>query len=643
MIDRFQQHLSKKKNSIAMTKIDKIISDYLKAENTDYAIMINGDWGCGKTYYLNNDFKNIVGRIQAPKSILNKTTQKISNFFRKRKQESGKIIYYEPAYISLYGLSSAEDFYQRVFVGVNGWANNGVIRLLGLGASKAFEFIGVSTEGKNAKTVTYIDTNKVLVFDDLERISEDKISVKEVFGLINSYSEHDKRKVVIVCNENAFWGDDAKEEQKIDYTKYKEKSVRFTYNYQSDVSIVFDKVVNLIKDIFYKDYLVRNKTNILYIFGKGGKNNMRTLIFFVDSFKQIFDEANEVKYKNDVLYNLMVTMFLYTMEYKAGIAAEELMSLNPASYSVGSSLFGFKNNKNEDQAKQRNYPAEFKERYSELTDYFVNNEVFIDYILDGYLDTTGLKKVIRNIDETVGKRIIQPEGVAFQKLRNYSSLEDGQLLPTIEKILGYVDEDKDNIYDLMYVYAELIKCNYWHWEEFSLTDDINRRIKESMNRQKLFHEYTPLFEMKIPMWDSNETSNEYRIYQEMRDYAKILNLDAKSRENSKEANIFMEVAEKGDIKALSEYRKNPDKDISVSGFDRKKIWDLINQGSNSLACELCNCVIYLTSIRHLHPDDARKIADEFAPLLEKYESKKDHRVRAMYIEELKKHICETIR
>lgn len=627
---------------MAMTKIDKIISDYLKAENTDYAIMINGDWGCGKTYYLNNDFKNLVGGIQAPKSILNKTTQKISIFFRKRKQENGRNIHYEPAYISLYGLSSPEDFYQRVFLGVNGWANNGVIRLLGLGASKVFEFIGVSTEGKNAKTVTYIDTNKVLVFDDLERISEDKISVKEVFGLINSYSEHDKRKVVIVCNENAFWGDDAKKEKKVDYMKYKEKSVRFIYNYQSDVSIVFDKVVNLLKDISYKNYLVENKKNILYIFGKGGKNNMRTLIFFVDSFKQIFDEAKDVKYKNDVLYNLMVTMFLYTMEYKAGIAAEDLKSLNPANYSVDSSLLDFKNNKNEDQAKQSNYPTEFKERYSELTDYIVNNEVFIDYILDGYLDTAKLIKEIRNIDETVGKRIIQPEGIAFQKLKNYSSLEDGQLLPTIEKILGYVDEDKYNIYDLMYVYAELIKCNYWHWEEFILTDNIKRRIKESMNRQKLFHEYAPLFEMKIPMWNSNETSSEYQIYQEMKDYAKNLNLEAKSRENSREANIFMEVAEKGDIKALSEYRKNPDKEISISGFDWKKIWDLINQGSNSRACELCNCIIYLTSIRHLHPDDARKIADEFAPLLEKYESKKDHRVRAMYIEDLKKHICETI-
>lgn len=29
-----------------MLNIDKIISDYLKNNSTDYAILINGDWGC---------------------------------------------------------------------------------------------------------------------------------------------------------------------------------------------------------------------------------------------------------------------------------------------------------------------------------------------------------------------------------------------------------------------------------------------------------------------------------------------------------------------------------------------------------------------------------------------------------------------
>ena len=615
-----------------MREIDKIITDYLNAEDSDYAIMINGDWGCGKTYDRNNDFKILVEGSVARKSNKNKTTQKVCGFFGKRKQNNDEEPHYKPAYISLYGLSSAEDFYQRVFWGINGWANNGVIRFLGFGASKVIEYFGLSSEGKDAKAVTFIDTNRVLVFDDLERISEDKISVKEVLGLINSYSEHDKRKVIIVCNESAFLGNDAKEGRGLDYKKYKEKSVRFTYNYQSDVSDVFNRVVNRLKDDSYKDYLVKNKTRILYVFGKGGENNMRTLIFFIDSFEQIFVEASDVKYKDEVLYNLMVTMFLYIMEYKRGESAEELKALNLARFSIDSSLL-------ENDEAQKDYPTDFYKRYSDLADFFVNNVLFIDYIVDGYLDTTELEKEIRNIDETVDKRIIKPEGVAFQKLRNYTSLEDDQVRPTIEKILSYVDNDKYNIYDLMYVYAEMVKCNYWHVSGFSLTDDIKNRIKKSIDRQKILHVYNPMFEMKIPMWDSNGNSNEFQIYQEMKKYAIKMNLEAKARDKKQEATVFMEAAEKGDIEALSKFRLNPEKTISTSGFDWNRIWDLIDNGPNPLACELCNCIIYLTSIGHLQSEDVSKINDEFRPLLENYNAKEDHRIRAMYIEEMKKHIC----
>lgn len=643
MIRRTLAFFTVGRNTTTMTEIDKIISDYLNAENTDYAIMINGNWGCGKTYYLNNDFKKVVEGIVAPKSILNKATQKVRHFLGKNKQVQDEGVHYKPAYISLYGLSSAEDFYQRVFLGVNGWANNGVIRFLGFGASKAIEYIGASTSGKDAKVVTYIDTNRVLVFDDLERICEDKISIKEVLGLINSYSEHNKRKVVIVCNEIVFIGDDVNEEKVNDYKKYKEKSVRFTYNYQSDVAVVFDKVVNRVKDDSYKQYLITNKSRLLYVFDKGGNNNLRTLIFFIDSFKQIYDEVIDVEYEENVLYNLMVTMFLYTMEYKVGVAADELKSLNPANYTIDASFWDFqKSDKNDKQEEQRDYQTEFNERYSELTEYFINNDVFIDYILDGYLDTKELKKEIRNVDETIGRRIMKPEGVAFQQLRNYSSLEDDQVLPTIEKLLGYVDEDKYNIYDLMYVFSELVKCDYWHFGGFNLSDEIKNRIIKSMNRQKLQHVYTPMFEMKIPMWNSDDNSNEYQVYQEMKIHAMKLNLEAKTRDNIKDANAFMDAAVMGNVKALSEFRLNPEKTISTSCFDWKKIWEMIDKGSNPLACELCNCVIFLTSIGHLQQDDARKIRNEFRPLLENYKAKDDHRIRAMYIEELKKHICGSL-
>jgi len=41
-------------------KIDAIIKNYLNSsKKTDYAIMINGEWGCGKTYYVEHDVKKL--------------------------------------------------------------------------------------------------------------------------------------------------------------------------------------------------------------------------------------------------------------------------------------------------------------------------------------------------------------------------------------------------------------------------------------------------------------------------------------------------------------------------------------------------------------------------------------------------------
>lgn len=620
-----------------MNEIDKIISGYLQVENTDYAIMINGDWGCGKTYYLNNDFKNLVERMVVPKSNLNKTTQKIRRFFGKRKLGNEEGIYYKPAYISLYGLSSAEDFYQRVFFGVKGWDNNGVIRFFGVGASKLIEYVGVSVDGKDAKAITFINTNRVMVFDDLERICEDKISIKEVLGLINSYSEHDKRKVVIACNEDAFVGAEVEDELRKAYKKYKEKSVRFTCNFHSDIAGVYGIVVKQVKDDSYRDFLQNDKDRILYVFNIGGRNNLRTLIFFIDAFEQVFDKVNNVEYKDDVLTNLMVTILIYTMEYKEGKSADDLKSLNPINLSINTSLLGIKKNNEQDD-----YPTAFRKKYSELIDFFVANDVFVDFIMDGYLNITELNNEIHNIDKTVGSRKLKPEGIEFQRLKSYSSLGDDEVLQVVENILGYVDKDNYNIYDLMYVYAELVKYDYWHFSGFNLSEGIKNRIRESMDRQKQSHIYNPMFEMKIPMWDKADNTKEYQVYQEMKQYAISINREAMVRDNRQDADVFMQAAEKEDVKTLSAFRIDPKNEISISGFDWNKIWNLIEKGSNPVACELCNCVMYLTSVGNLQPDDVRKIVNEFIPLLEKYDTQKDHRVRAMYIDELKKHICGII-
>lgn len=392
-------------------------------------------------------------------------------------------------------------------------------------------------------------------------------------------------------------------------------------------------MVKQVKDDSYRDFLQNDKDRILYVFNIGGRNNLRTLIFFIDAFEQVFDKVNNVEYKDDVLYNLMVTILIYTMEYKEGKSADDLKSLNPINLSINTSLLGIKKNNEQDD-----YPTAFRKKYSELIDSFVANDVFVDFIMDGYLNITELNKEIHNIDKTVGSRKLKPEGIEFQKLKSYSSLGDDEVLQVVENILGYVDKDNYNIYDLMYVYAELVKYDYWHFSGFNLSEGIKNRIRESMDRQKQSHIYNPMFEMKIPMWDKADNTKEYQVYQEMKQYAISINREAMVRDNRQDADVFMQAAEKEDVKTLSAFRIDPKNEISISGFDWNKIWNLIEKGSNPVACELCNCVMYLTSVGNLQPDDVSKIVNEFIPLLEKYDTQKDHRVRAMYIDELKKHI-----
>ena len=195
----------------------------------------------------------------------------------------------------------------------------------------------------------------------------------------------------------------------------------------------------------------------------------------------------------------------------------------------------------------------------------------------------------------------------------------------------------------MYVYAELIKCNNWHFGGFELTNDIKTFFLDSMERQKARHIFNPVFEMKIPMWDGEDSSEACNEYNKMKSYAKKINLEARSRENKQDSERFMDAAERGDIELLSSFRLDSSKVISISGLDWGKIWKLIIEGNNTIACELCNCIIFITSDQNLKPGEGQILIDELKPLLDKYDETKDNRVRAMYISELKKHINEIMR
>ena len=75
-----------------MEDLIESILDYVRADYTDYAIMINGEWGSGKTYFWNRKIKPKIESMQ----------------------KGGKRL--TAIYMSLYGISNLEEISKKIFI-----------------------------------------------------------------------------------------------------------------------------------------------------------------------------------------------------------------------------------------------------------------------------------------------------------------------------------------------------------------------------------------------------------------------------------------------------------------------------------------------------------------------------------------------
>ena len=75
-----------------MEDLIESILNYVRSNNTDYAIMINGEWGSGKTYFWNNQIKKKINTLRL----------------------NGKR--YRTIYMSLYGISNLEDISKKIYM-----------------------------------------------------------------------------------------------------------------------------------------------------------------------------------------------------------------------------------------------------------------------------------------------------------------------------------------------------------------------------------------------------------------------------------------------------------------------------------------------------------------------------------------------
>ncbi|MFK7866924.1 MAG: P-loop NTPase fold protein [Alphaproteobacteria bacterium] len=319
----------------------------------EYAVLIKGAWGCGKSFFIQEFIKDFEGNHElgiAPATppeyaVLIKGIwgycksffiQKFMKGF-KGKHEGAKFLT-----VSLYGMSSLEDikadFFRQLYPVLSG-KTAGIFEKIFKMASKWFgwDFDAFKLVDYFTKTEGYI-----LIFDDLERATIDR---NILLGFINQFVEKNGYKVIIIANDTKFFEDGKQSPH--GWHRVKEKLIGKSFEIEADVAATYDKFVNdvitclclvndvitcpcLVNDVItcpcLKKILAREKDNILTIFHCSKYNNLRSLRKLLMDFERFFLNLELDIQKNEEVISAILKLFtMFSMEIYAGeIAAGEI-------------------------------------------------------------------------------------------------------------------------------------------------------------------------------------------------------------------------------------------------------------------------------------------------------------------------------
>ncbi len=351
-----------------MDELVESVMDYIRKPYTDHAIMINGEWGSGKTYFWNNKIRSKIESTEI----------------------NGKR--YKTIYMSLYGISNLDDISKKIFIEMNPSLNKSIKKVIdthnissipeyvktGIDMANSFGFMQMNEKIDYSKFFEIDD--KVLCFDDLERANLDVI---DVLGYINNFVEHDHMKTIIICNEKELskklkstnvemktfiatyilnnegkikpenYDDEAEEdtdredkpmveliEDKIehifdkanDYERIKEKLIGETFEYIPEFNYIINGVLMRYEsNPQLIQFLRKNSSIITQTFNRSGTRNLRILKHALNDFQKIFETTK--KYYPDiselVLKSLLIFTIAISFEIKAGkVTKDKLKNIN---------------------------------------------------------------------------------------------------------------------------------------------------------------------------------------------------------------------------------------------------------------------------------------------------------------------------
>lgn len=455
MVNSDNQHI------LTNDKIVKVIIDYVEEDLYKYAVLIDGEWGCGKTYFI--------------KEYLCEKLEEHENNKSEPSYKPKKIVY-----VSLYGVKSVDEVSKQILMESYLSNTSKTKGILKKGAHIIFPIAFDFMKEKGLDSISSVaedllpTKNSILIFDDLERCD---CPINEILGYINTFVEHEGMKVIIVANQkeigknmyminpelkylvaahkNIVFEEKTREKQIFDvcneqqieeqepvelslvqsrieklfgqnkmYEKVKEKLIGITIYYYPELQKVFSKLINnksisddlqkLLLDAipFFEEYMVSEE-----------HMNIRTFQFFLSKICDLYEAISKLDEKGRKEF------FCYIMKYSFRVCVCYKNSTLEYKWE-GNEEYGFK---------------DIGKKYfggGNLAFRFVD-----DFVRKSILDEKRMKKMFRvYVDEYITPRSNYIE--EFKKLENQWSLStDIEVEQQIERILKDLEENKYEIKD----------------------------------------------------------------------------------------------------------------------------------------------------------------------------------------------------
>lgn len=268
-----------------------------------YAVLLKGKWGCGKTHFINH-------WIDAYKG--NPTTEQVL----------------ESIYVSLYGLSDTKQITTAInrvicpiLYGKAAKAGKVLAKIASAmvlkhevdlnydGISDLSINIGIDSLSKFKSNDSLVNSKKLLIFDDLERCD---IPMKKLLGYLNFFVEQCNCHLIVIGDEDKI----AEGENKKIFGEFKEKTIGREFEIATDIHSALDTFVNQTPK---NDFVVGHQEQIEKFFAMTECDNLRILRQALWDFSR-FEESmtdflGDSRYE-DIMIHVLGTYIISYCEYR---------------------------------------------------------------------------------------------------------------------------------------------------------------------------------------------------------------------------------------------------------------------------------------------------------------------------------------